>query len=155
MQPQAIQTPTNADQHHQEVATALMAVTNDLTALLTDESNMLVKGQSEDIAALSGRKAELFSAYQKSMATIKAAASPRLMIQEDVRQALRKGAQRFKVALERNQQLLEKRMESSQQLMTTIGKEVQRQQNPVQTYQSPHTGSAKQAPTSLAVNQTI
>ncbi|MEO0413308.1 MAG: hypothetical protein AAF221_15890 [Pseudomonadota bacterium] len=154
MQPQATPTP-NAQQHHQEIAAALMTVTNDLTALLTDESNMLIAGHSEGVAGLSGRKAELFSAYQKAMETIKAAANPQLMLEEDLRQTLRQGAQRFKVALERNQQLLEKRMESSQQLMQTIGEEVQRQQNPVQTYQSPHSGSAKQAPTSLALNQTI
>lgn len=141
------------DQH--DAALALLTVTSDLTKLLTDESNLLVTGHANQIAALAGRKSELLAAYQSAMMTVKEIANPRLMVDDALRKSLRETAQHFKAALERNQSLLSQRLETAQNLMKTIGNEVQRQQNPVKTYANPNGNAAKTAPTSIALNQTI
>ncbi|MEM7568912.1 MAG: hypothetical protein AAF337_03875 [Pseudomonadota bacterium] len=148
-------TTTTPDTTHKDAAMALLGVTSQLTDLLGNESDLLAKGASHEVAALAGQKAALFDTYQKAMQTIKALANPRLVLEEGLRTSLRETAQHFKAALERNQKLLADRLETSQQLMKTIGDEVQRQQNPVTTYSSPHRAVGAQAPTTLALNQTI
>ncbi|MEM6834753.1 MAG: hypothetical protein ACFBZ9_04585 [Sphingomonadales bacterium] len=140
---------------HAAAAKSLLAVTGELTALLDEESSALIAGEAGKVEALAGRKAALFSNYQKAMVTVKDLAQPKLSLDDGLRGALTDSAMVFKAAAERNQMLLKGQMETSQSMMQTISAEVQRQQNPVKVYGHPGGAQSKAKPTSLALNQTI
>lgn len=140
---------------HNQAAQSLLAVTGELTALLDEESSALTAGEARKVEDLAGKKASLFSNYQKAILAVKELANPKLSVSDALRKALQNSAVVFKAAAERNQSLLAGQMEISQKMMQTIGAEVERQQNPVQTYSHPSSAQGKAKPTSLSLNQTI
>lgn len=138
-----------------DMAIQLLSITNDMTAVLTDESDDLSTARPKDFKDLGKRKTELFSAYASAMSAVQALGQSKLNIDEALKAALRDATLQFKKALERNQSLLKAQLDLSQGVMTSIGKEVERQQNPVRTYANPGATQRKIAPTSIALNQTI
>lgn len=142
--------PSQAD-----MALQLLSITNDLTAVLSEESLALTKGEADKVESLTNRKRDLFSFYGTAMEDIQALGQAKLDIDDALRKSLHEATFQFKAALERNQTLLKSQLEVSQGLMQTIGKEVQREQSPVRTYASPAENKRPQSPTSLALNRTI
>lgn len=145
----------NTQPSQTQMALHLLSVTNDLTAVLSEESGALTQGKSKTIEVLTQRKRDLFSFYAAAMGDIQALGQPKMDIDDALRASVRDATFQFKAALERNQRLLKSQLDISQGLMQTIGEEVQREQSPVRTYSSPGDNKRPHAPTSLALNRTI
>lgn len=137
------------------LALQMLSITNDLAMVLGEESIALTKGKTAEVEAFAKKKADLFSVYESCMQTIAALGKDKLDIEEALRKALHEATYNFKTALERNQSILKSQLKISQGLMHTVGAEVNRQQNPMKTYSNPGSAKRPNAPTSLALNQTI
>jgi len=151
-----MQTPVE-DTHPPQSALALnlLSITNDLTGVLNEESSALSKGKAGTIEALGQRKTDLFAFYARAIEDIQKLGQTRLDIDDALRASLRTATLQFKSSLERNQRLLKGQLEVSKGMMQSIGREAERQQNPVKTYANPNASKQTRAPTSLALNQTI
>ena len=141
--------------------TRVLAVTNELAALIEAENTLLIERRARELAGTEHQKAELSRTYQEELIALRRIPGAAQSASPEMRQELRKAGTRLNRALDEQRRRVLAARTVSERVLRAIMDEVAKVRSPVQAYNrtaAPATPSRRRmaaTPTAVAFHQVV